>query len=118
MDVETFKGTYYFFELPKFGRVFVFIDFGNVRPWAKELWPEENKFRFCSEIDKYDTVMLFSGDSDFSGLLSYFKNKGKKIVIVCSRPRMSKELYEVADKFIPAESLKDFLHYKNNTPPR
>ena len=70
------------------------------------------------KIDKYDTVMLFSGDSDFSGLLSYFKNKGKKIVIVCSRPRMSKELYEVADKFIPAESLKDFLHYKNNTPPR
>lgn len=29
----------------------MFVDFGNVRPWAKDLWPEENKFRFCKEID-------------------------------------------------------------------
>lgn len=215
MDLEEFKGQYYFFSNPQdYGRIFVFVDFGNVRPWAKELWPEENKFRFCVEIDisklaiicdwvqpkrkffyyghfpllddlpvghqlnekyrksifridkakhagfvarskeikmiphynedgkylgkvpkcnfdvemtmdmlmkiqKYDTVMLFSGDSDFGGLLKYLKAKGKKIIIVCTRSRISKELQSVADIVVPAETLKGFLIYDNkNTPPR
>lgn len=213
MDLESFKGRYYLFEPEQFGDIFVFIDFGNVRPWAKDFWPEENKIKFCKEIDiakladvcnwvkpkkkffyygyfkarpdlpegcreniksrnsifridkarrcgllvktkeikmvphhdedgvfigkapkcnfdveitmdlltkinKYDTVVLFSGDSDFSGLLNYLKNRGKKIVVVCTRARMSRELQEVADKFIPAEALKEFLVYTKNTPPR
>jgi len=207
-----FKSKYYFFDKDEFGKVYVFVDFGNVRPWAKDLWPEENKFRYCYEIDigklaticswvepekmlfyygyfkervdldrnhkenvksrssvfridkarksgfqvrakeikmiphydesgkflgktpkcnfdvemamdmlikihKYDTVMLFSGDSDFGDLLRYLKEAEKKVVVVCTRNRMSTELEEVADKFIPAESLKGFLEYKkNNTP--
>ena len=214
MDLESFKGQYYLFDPEKFGDIFIFVDFGNVRPWAKDLWPEENKFRYCKEIDiaklanvcnwinpkkkffyyghfkerpdlpkdhreniksrgsvfridkakkagfqvktkvikmiphydedgkflnrtpkcnfdvemtmdiltkvcKYDTLMIFSGDSDFGGLLSYLKEKGKKIVVVCIRSRMSSELEGVADKFIPAEILTNFLDYdnKNNTPP-
>ncbi|HNU96400.1 MAG TPA: NYN domain-containing protein [Candidatus Magasanikbacteria bacterium] len=212
MDITDFKGKYYFFNNSEYGRVFVFVDFGNVRPWAKDLWPEENKFRYCSEIDieklaqvcnwvnpekklfyyghfkkitelpeehreniksrnsifrinkaqksgfqvktkevkmiphydengkflgktpkcnfdveitmdmltkinKYDTVMLFSGDSDFGGLLSYLKTKGKKIVVVCTRNRMSIELEKVADVLVPAETLKEFLMYIKNTPP-
>ena len=64
------------------------------------------------KISKYDSVMLFSGDSDFGGLLNYLKTKGKKIIIVCTRNRMSHELEEVADKFIPAETLKSFLEYE------
>ena len=61
--------------------------------------------------------MLFSGDSDFGGLLSYLKEKGKKVVVVCTRSRISTELESVADKFIPAETLKSFLEYiKNDTP--
>lgn len=212
MDISSFRGNYYLFNSKDFGSIFVFVDFGNVRPWARDFWPEENRFRLCKEIDiakladvcnwvspkkklfyyghfasrldlskehreniksrssifridkakragfqvktkeikmiphyddegkfigktpkcnfdvemtmdmltkihKYDTVVLFSGDSDFGGLLSYLKEKGKKIIVVCSRKRMSKELDAVADKFIPAETLKSFLHYpKNNTP--
>jgi len=210
MDLQEFKKEYYFFEANIFGKIYVYIDFGNVRPWAKEFWPEENKYRLCREIDikklaevcnwvkpknklffyghyslikdknlehndnkkyrssifrigkaeasgfkvktkvikmipkydeegkfigkypkcnfdveitmsmlmkirKYDTVMLFSGDSDFGSLLSYLKSKGKKIIVVCTRDRMSKELEEVADKFIPAETLAHFLMYKNKT---
>jgi len=70
-------------------------------------------------LENYDTVMLFSGDSDFGGLLKYVKSLGKKIIIVCTRNRMSTELEEVANKFIPAETLAVFLKYerKNNTPP-
>lgn len=211
--MQEFKAKYYFFNPEEFGKIFVFIDFGNVRPWAKDFWPEENKYRLCVEIDieklaevcnwtnpekkffyygyfpkkenlpdehplnlkyrtsifrinkaskagfltnqkeikmiptyndegmflskipkcnfdveitmdmimkmpKYDSVILFSGDSDFGNLLEYLKSKGKKIIIVCTRNCMSKELQKVADKFIPAETLKEFLRYENkNTPP-
>ncbi len=214
MDLQEFKTQYFLFEPKDFGRIFAFVDFGNVRPWAKDMWTEENKFRFCVEIDikkiyeicswvnakksffyygyfpqdetgenrsektkkhnnsifridkarkcgfevktkeikmiphydedgkfrgkfpkcnfdvemtmdmimnldEYDTVMLFSGDSDFGGLLKHLKSCGKKIVVVCTRNRMSSELEEVANKFVPAETLKDFLRYEriNNTPP-
>ena len=51
MDLQEFKTTYFLFDPEPFGRIFAFVDFGNVRPWAKELWPEENKFRFSTEID-------------------------------------------------------------------
>lgn len=212
MDLQELKTNHYLFDPKDFGRVFVFVDFGNVRPWAKDLWPEENKYRVSVEIDiakladvcnwvkpakkffyygyfkkpeqpdkdkegdkkhrksiyridkarrngfevkakeikmiphydeegkfagkfpkcnfdvemtmtmfqkieKYDTVMVFSGDSDFGGLLGYLKSKGKKIIVVCTRNRMSTELQTVADTFVPAESLKEFLSYINNTPP-
>lgn len=211
MNLEEFKATYYLFNPDEYGKIYAFIDFGNVRPWAKELWPEENKFRFSVEIDiakianicnwgkverklfyygyfsqkddlpnthetnikhrksifrinkardsgfnvkskeikmvphyddegkfvgkfpkcnfdveitmdmlnkieKYDTILLFSGDSDFGGLLSHLKNKGKKVIIVCTRTRMSSELEKVADKFIPAETLAQFLKYENTSP--
>lgn len=204
MDIEELKCKHYFFDTNKFGRVLVFIDFGNVRPWAEDFWPEENKKRITKEIDiakladicnlvkpwkklfyygffqknenvdddhsdnikhtssmyrldkakksgfqvknkeikmiskydedgkylgkypkcnfdveitmdiltkmpKYDTVMIFSGDSDFGGLLSYIKTKGKNVVVVCTRKRISKELQQVADVVVPAESLKDLL---------
>ena len=51
MDLLDLKTQYYFFDPGEFGRVFVFIDFGNVRPWAKDLWPIENKFKFSVEVD-------------------------------------------------------------------
>jgi uncharacterized LabA/DUF88 family protein len=206
MDLNELKAHHYLFNPKDFGRVFVFVDFGNVRPWAKDLWLEENKYRVFAEIDiqklaevcnwikpakkffyygyfkkpdfpekdkegdskhkksifridkarrsgfevkakeikmiphyddegkfvgkfpkcnfdvemtmtliqkmeKYDTVMLFSGDSDFGGLLGYLKSKGKKVIIVCTRNRMSTELQKVADMFVPAETLKEHLKY-------
>lgn len=162
MDLQDLKTEYYFFNPTEFGKVFVLVDFGNVRPWAKDLWPEENKFKISIEvdieklagvcnwvspikkffyygyfeedgtfmgkfpkcnfdvemtmtmlqkIDKYDSIMLFSGDSDFGGLLGYLKSKGKKVIVVCTRNRMSKELETVADKFVPAETLAKFLQY-------
>lgn len=68
-----------------------------------------------TKIEKYDTIMLFSGDSDFGGLLGYLKNKGKKIVIVCTRNRMSKELQTVADICVPAETFSSFLILENDS---
>lgn len=205
--IEEFKTKYYFFDLKEYGRIYIFIDFSNVRPWAKDLWKKENKDKFNIEIDiqklsevcslvkperktfyygyypkrddlkkddklniqhrksifriskarksgfktetkeikmipvydeeghfikemskcnfdveitmdmlqkieKYDSVMLFSGDSDFSKLLKYIQNKGKKIIIVATRDSISIELNAIADKIIPAESLASFLKYE------
>jgi len=47
------------------------------------------------------------------------KSKGKKVIVVSTRSRMSVELERVANKFIPAETMKDLLRYdsKNNTTP-
>jgi len=207
MNFNELKAGYYFFKKEDFGRVYAFVDFGNVRPWAKELWPEENKFRISQEIDiaklseiiswmapikkifyygryieypylprdhkenkkhrnsifrlnkarksgfevvdkeikmiphyddsgkfinqlpkcnfdveitmdmlikteRHDTIMLFSGDSDFGGLLDYLKSKGKKVVVVCTRSRMSSELQKVADVFVPAETLANFIKFE------
>jgi uncharacterized LabA/DUF88 family protein len=68
------------------------------------------------QIDKYDTIMLFYGDSDFNKLLEYIRLLGKKTIIICTRTRMSAELGKIADKFIPAESLAFFLRYgRKNT---
>jgi uncharacterized LabA/DUF88 family protein len=211
MELHELKTHFFMFDPESYGRIFAFIDFGNVRPWAKDLWAEENKYRItievdiaklsdlCSwvkskkqffyygyfpqsesangdetkyrnsifridkarkcgfsvqtkeikmipqydeqgkfkgkfpkcnfdvemtmdmitKIDTYDTTMLFSGDSDFGGLLQYLKSKGKRVVIISTRNRMSKELQGVADLFIPAETLEGFLKYtpKTNTPP-
>lgn len=214
MNLEELKTTHYLFDPKEYGRIYVFIDFGNVRPWAKDFWPEENASKISVEIGipelsalcdlvcperkffyyghfppivaepvasdknvkhrnsiyridrarksgfsvrtkavkmipvhdekgvfvtkhpkcnfdveitldaitqivKYDTIVLFSGDSDFGELLGYLKSKGKNIIVVSTRNRMSTELQAAADKFVPAEKLKDLLRSagKKYTPP-
>ena len=46
---------------------------------------DEIAMDLLSKIKNYDTVMLFSGDSDFGGLMDYLKNNGEKIIVVCTR---------------------------------
>lgn len=43
-------------------------------------------------IDKYDTAIFFSGDSDFLPLVNHLKNNGKKIYVLSSRNNVSEEL--------------------------
>jgi uncharacterized LabA/DUF88 family protein len=201
MNLDEFKAGYFLFDPKDHGRIYAFVDFANVRPWAKEFWPKENQTQLKVEIDiaklydicswvkakkcffyyghfpdstksngehrqhmrsmlrienaqesgfevrskevkmipdfdedgkftgripkcnfdveiamdmirkveKHDTVLLFSGDSDFAGLLRYLKHQGKKVVVVSARKPMSRELKEVADTFIAAEGLRAFL---------
>jgi hypothetical protein len=186
MDLQELKTQYYFFAEGAFGDVYIFVDFGNVRHWAKELWPEENKYRLCAEIDiakladvcswvhpkkkffyygyfpkitsldKNNHYNTLHGNSVFRinkakrcGFLVQTKEikmiphyneegkfigklpkcnfdveitKDKKIIVVCTRNRMSTELQAAADKFIPAETLSSFLKYeradKTKTPRR
>lgn len=215
MDLQELKRNYYLFNPSDCGRIFVFVDFSNVRYWAKSFWPDENINYFKKEIDiakiaeisnwvkperkffyyghykeyselpydhelnikyrqsiyridkaaksgftprtkdikeipnfdedgsflgklkkcnfdieiatdmltkinKYDTVLLWSGDSDFDFLLRYLQSKKKKIITICARRFASDELQMNSDLFIPADPLKDFLEYFpaiKNTPP-
>ena len=63
------------------------------------------------KLEKYDSVFLWSGDSDFHYLLQHLKSKKKKIVTICAREFASDELQKNSDLFIPADPLKDFLEY-------
>ena len=216
MDLQEFKRNYYFFNPQKYGKIFIFVDFSNVRYWAKTFWFHDNKkylkreidieklaqvcnwvnpekkffyyghyeeypkldfnhkfnvkyrqsifridkarksgfvirtknikeisdidsngkflgkFNKCNfdieiamdmllKINKYDTVFLWSGDSDFYRLLQYLKSKGKNIITICARNFASDELRQNSNLFILADPLKEFLEYvpfNKNTPPK
>lgn len=71
------------------------------------------------QIDKYDTIFLWSGDSDFHTLLQYLKSKKKKVITICTRDFVSKELEINSDLYIPADSMKEhleYIHVKTNQP--
>jgi uncharacterized LabA/DUF88 family protein len=219
VDLTEFKKNrfqeFYLFNPEKYGKIFVFVDFANVRKWARSFWPEENKVYLTREIDinklseiighiepakkffyyghykeypdllldhplntkardsiyridkarkagfivrtkdikeistfnedgefigkiskcnfdveitmdmlqkidKYDSVFLWSGDSDFHLLLQYLKSKGKNIIIACAREFVSQELNRHSGLFIPADPLKEYLELERpkTDPPR
>ncbi|MFA7302473.1 MAG: NYN domain-containing protein [Candidatus Paceibacterota bacterium] len=50
-------------------------------------------------LSKYDTAVLFTGDSDFLALISYIRNKGKKAYVFSSKNNISQELRTGADGY-------------------
>ena len=50
-------------------------------------------------LEKYDTAVFFSGDSDFLALVTYLKNHGKKVYIFSSKNNVSTELRTGADGY-------------------
>jgi len=214
MDLRDLKRNYYLFDPSEYGRIFTFVDFSNVRHWAKAFWPEDNKQYFKKEIDiqklaeiinmvhpaekffyyghykehpelpaehafntkyrqsiyridkarkcgfrirtkdikeiddfddegkfvgrirkcnfdvemaldmltkmpKYDTAFLWSGDSDFHGLLRYLTSQKKKVITICCRNFASNELQHHSGLFIPADPFRTLLEYiplKRSTP--
>jgi uncharacterized LabA/DUF88 family protein len=51
-------------------------------------------------IDSYDIAVLFTGDSDFLALVTYLRNRGKKVYVYSSKNNISSELRTGADKYI------------------
>jgi uncharacterized LabA/DUF88 family protein len=43
-------------------------------------------------FDKYNIAVLFSGDSDFLALVSYLRNRNRKVYIFSSQGSISEEL--------------------------
>lgn len=58
--------------------------------------------------DQYDSVLLFSGDSDFEPLIKYLKYFGKRCVVISTKGHISIELIRQA-KFIDLKKCKDGL---------
>ena len=70
-------------------------------------------------IDDYDTLVLFSGDSDFAYLLEFLKKRNKKVIAVSSRNHISKELIRCSDKYFELNDLKGELQrvgFKRKSP--
>lgn len=66
----------------------------------------ELAFEMVDLADKYDTAILMSGDSDFSVPIDRIKRKGKWIIVMSTRGRISRELLERA-KYIDLRKLKN-----------
>lgn len=58
---------------------------------------------------EYDTLLLFSGDSDFAYLLDLLKEQKKRVIVVSTRGHVSIELLERA-KFIDLRKLKNLIN--------
>lgn len=50
-------------------------------------------------IDKYDTMILFSGDSDFDYLVRRLRQKGKMVIVMATRYHIAKELIKNCNKY-------------------
>ena len=51
-------------------------------------------------VQNYDTAILFTGDSDFLGLVKFIKARGKKVYIFSSRNNISSELLTGGDGYV------------------
>jgi len=57
-------------------------------------------------VDKYDTAILVSGDSDFAPPIDRIKKKGKRIIVMSTKNHISRELIEKA-KYVNLKKLKN-----------
>jgi len=85
---------------------------------VKRIRKEDGRYKWKSNLDlelafemvdlkeKYDTLILMSGDSDFAIALDKIKKSGKMIIVMSTKGRVSRELLERA-KYIDSKKLKD-----------
>ena len=62
--------------------------------------------------NKFDTLVLFSGDSDFDYLVKNLRNKGKKVIVVSTKYHIAKELITSGNKYVDLKKLKVFIERK------
>lgn|SRR5680860_121725 len=58
-------------------------------------------------IKKYNVVVLFSGDSDFLALVTYLKNRDKKVYIFSSKNNISEELRTGGNGYFDVLEIKE-----------
>lgn len=61
------------------------------------------------DFDKYDTFVLFSGDSDFADLIKRFRLKGKRILVFAHRGTIATEIFEEGAKVFDLSKLRNQL---------
>lgn len=58
-------------------------------------------------LEKYNTAILFSGDSDFLALIAHLRNNGKRVYIFSSRNNVSEELRTGGDGYFDVLDLDE-----------
>lgn len=71
-------------------------------------------------LNEFDTLVLLSGDSDFAPLVNWLHTKQKKVIVISTRPHISRELARAADRFIDLGKFRFYwqLGRKKITPTR
>ncbi len=64
-------------------------------------------------LNKFDTLILFSGDSDFDYLIKSLRIVNKRVIVISSRYHVSKELVLSSTKYIDLKKLKDLIERTN-----
>lgn len=60
-------------------------------------------------MEKYDTLILGSGDGDFVRLVNYLKSHGKKVVVVSWKDRLNSKLGRSATNLLKLAELKKHI---------
>jgi uncharacterized LabA/DUF88 family protein len=67
------------------------------------------------KIAIFDTLILFSGDSDFDYLIKLLKAKGKRVIVISSRYHVSRELIASCTRYLDLKKFKEiFLTKQKN----
>jgi len=89
------------------------IERGDIR---KANFDVEITIDVLERIEKFDTLVLFSGDSDFDYLVRKLRAKGKNVIVVSTKHHISKELIESSNKYIDLKKLRNLIERKNKGP--
>ena len=85
------------------------IEKGNLR---KANFDVEITFDILEMIGQFDTLVLFSGDSDFDYLIRRLRAKEKKVVVISTKYHISKELIENSSKYIDIKRMRSLIERK------
>jgi len=85
------------------------IEKGDLR---KANFDVEITFDILEMIGQFDTLVLFSGDSDFDYLIRRLRAKEKKVVVISTKYHISKELIENSNKYIDINRMRSLIERK------
>jgi len=85
------------------------IEKGDLR---KANFDVEITFDILEMIGQFDTLVLFSGDSDFDYLIRRLRAKEKKVVVISTKYHISKELIENSNKYIDIKRMRSLIERK------
>ena len=85
------------------------IEKGDLR---KANFDVEITFDIIEMIGQFDTLVLFSGDSDFDYLIRRLRAKEKKVIVISTKYHISKELIENSSKYIDIKRMRSLIERK------
>lgn len=66
--------------------------------------------------DKFDTCVLFSGDSDFETIIKYLRKHKKKVIVLSTKKHVAIELIRNCDKYVNLKKLKNLINRAKKIP--